>query len=215
MILFCILFIIGIVYLWKNNRFNAVMIFGLLVIPVLVSIFLAEKVAMDERYLFYLLPVFFIGISIGLKSLAGLFGGKKITAIIVVIFFIIQIPFLALYYTTYFTQYSREDWRGMAKNIEEKSEEGDFIIIVPYYTRLPLDFYYSNKSDKTYEFGVRNVSEITSVLMNLKNHQAYFVVTDHIESADPTGNTTQWLKNNTKLIGFTKSIELEVVNFSG
>jgi uncharacterized membrane protein len=214
-ILFSILFIIGIVYIWKNNRFKAILIFGLLAVPILISIFLAEKVAMDERYLFYLLPVFFIGISFSLKSLAGLFKIKNITIIIVVIFFIIQSPFLALYYNTYFTQYSREDWRGMAQNIEGKSAEGDFIIVVPYYTRLPLDLYYSNKSDKTYEFGVRNVSEITSILMNLKNHQAYFVVTDHIKSADPTGNTIQWLKNNTKPIGFTKNIELDAVNFSG
>ncbi len=213
MILFFVLFIIGIVYIWKNNRFNAILIFGLLVIPILISIFLAEKVAMDERYLFYLLPVFFIGISFSLKSLAGLSGSKNIT-LIIILFFIIQVPFLALYYSTYYTHYSREDWRGMAKTIEERSAEGDAIIVVPYYTRLPLDIYYNNTSDKTYEFGVRNVSEITSILMSVKDRQVYFVVTPHIESADPTGETVQWLKNTTKTIGYTKNIELNAINFS-
>ena len=56
---------------------------------------------------------------------------------------------------------------------------------VPYYTQLPLDIYYSNRSYGTYEFGVRNESEIQPILLGLKNNQAYFVVTWHIKQLIP------------------------------
>jgi len=212
--LFLLLFIIGIFFTWKTDRSKAILIVGLLTVPVLISIYLADKMPMDERYLFYLLPFFFLGISLSLKPLAGLFRWKNAISIFIVIFFLIQAPFLAIYYTTYFTQYSKEDWRGIAHSIEENSTEGDYIILVPYYTRGPFDIYYNNKSDGTYEFGVQNESEILPLLPRLKNNQAYFVVTRHINAVDPDGSTIQWLDNNTQHIGTTRDIELYRLNLS-
>jgi 4-amino-4-deoxy-L-arabinose transferase-like glycosyltransferase len=218
MALFLVLFVIGIFSLWKKDRAKALLIVGLLTVPALISIYLAERMPMDERYLFYLLPFFFLGISLSFKPLAGLFKGKilgkNLIIILIVIFFLIQAPFLALYYNAYFTQYSKEDWRGIAQSIEENSAEGDFIFVIPYYTQLPLDIYYSNKSDGTYEFGVRNESEILPLLPRLKNNQAYFVVTEHINAVDPDGSTIQWLHNNTQRVGVTRDIELYSLNLS-
>jgi uncharacterized membrane protein len=214
MVIFIGLFIIGIVFMWRTDKSKAVLIGGLLAVPILISFFLAERMAMDVRYLFYVYPFFFLGISIGLKSLSGLFKGKNFFSIFVVIFFLIQVPFLALYFTTYYTNYSKEDWRGLSKIIQDNSAEGDYIIVVPYYTRLPLDMYYSNKSDGTNEMGVRNESEILPILPGLKNNTAFFVVTGHMNSADPDGSTRQWLDNNTQHIASTRDIELFAFNLS-
>jgi len=214
MALFLVLFFIGIIFIWKTDRSKAILIVGLFTFPILISVYLAERMPMDVRYLIYLLPFFFIGISLSLKPLAGLYKSKNVTLIFIVIFFLIQVPFLALEYNTYFTKYSKEDWRGIANIIEKNSAEGDYIIVIPYYTRLPLDIYYSNWSDGTYEFGVRNESEIKPILLSLKNKQVYFVVTRYIKTTDPDGSIFQWLFNNTRRIGIRKDIELYTLNFS-
>ena len=70
--LFLVLFVIGIIFLWKTDRSKALLIVGLLAIPILVSTYLAETMPMDARYLIYLLPFFFLGISLSLKPLAEL-----------------------------------------------------------------------------------------------------------------------------------------------
>ena len=208
MALFFVLFIIGTFFFWKIDKAKTILLVGLLAIPIIISVYLSERMPMTARYLFYLLPVFFLGISLSFKPLAGLYKGKDITIILIVIFFLFQAPFLAYYYIPYSTQYSKEDWRGIAHNIEENSASGDYIFVVPYYTRLPLDIYYSNKSDGTFEFGVRNESEIMPILLSVKSNQAFFVITGHIKAADPDGSTIQWLQNNTHRIGMTKGIEL-------
>jgi 4-amino-4-deoxy-L-arabinose transferase-like glycosyltransferase len=212
--LFIILFVIGIFFTWKNDRAKALLIGGLLTIPVLISFFLADRMPMDERYLFYLFPFFFLGISLSFKPIAKFFQDKNVIIILIVIFFLLQTPFLTSFYNTYFTKYSKEDWRGIAQSIEENSAEGDYIIVIPYYTQLPLDIYYSNKSDGTYEFGVQDESEIKPLLLKLKNNQAYFVVTQHIKKADPDGSTIQWVNNNTQRIGMSEEIELYRLNSS-
>jgi mannosyltransferase len=214
MVLFLILFVIGTYSLWKTDTLKTILIIGLFAIPILISIVLAEKMPVDKRYLLYLLPFFFLGISLSLKPVAGLVKSKNVFIPLTVLFFLIQAPFLANYYLPYSTHYSKEDWRGIAKNIEENSAEGDYIILIPFYTRLPLDIYYSNRTDGTYEFGVRNESEITPLLMNRKNNQVFFVVTWHINAVDPDGSTIQWLHNNTQRMGMTHEIELYTLNLS-
>jgi hypothetical protein len=208
MALFFVLFILGTFFFWKVDRAKTILIVGLLAIPLIVSLYLSERMPMTARYLIYLLPFFFLGISLSFKPLAGLYKRKNITILLIAIFFLLQAPFLALYYIPHSTQYSKEDWRGIAQSIEGNSADGDYIFVVPYYTRLPLDIYYNNKSDGTYEFGVRNESEIKPILLRLKNNQAFFVVTGHLKAADPDGSTIQWLKNNTQRIDMTKEIEL-------
>lgn len=133
---------------------------------------------------------------------------------VIVIFFLFQAPLLASYYNSYFTTYSKEDWRGIAHSIEENSNKGDYIIVIHNNSRLPLDFYYNNTSDGTYEFGVQNESEKKSILLGLQNKQAYFIVTRYVNTADPSGNTTFWLLNNIQKIEIFREIEHNKLNFS-
>jgi uncharacterized membrane protein len=212
MALFCVLFIIGILCLWKTDKEKTILIAGLLVIPIIISIYLSEKMTMQVYYLFYLIPFFFLGIALSLKPLAGLFKGKDVTIIVILIFFLIQVPFLAIYYNTHFTTYEKEDWRGIAHTLEDTNKKGDYIIVFPFYHRLSLDIYYSNKSQGTYEFGIGNASEITKILPDGKNNQVYFVVKKSVRITDPDGSTIRWLQNNTKNIGSSDEIEIYKLN---
>ena len=216
MVLFCVLFITGILFLWKTDKAKTILISGLLVIPIIVSVYLSEKMPMQPYYLFYLLPFFFLGISLSLKPFAALFKGKfkgkDVAIIVILIFFLIQVPFLAIYYNTYFTKYSKDDWRGIAHTIEENNTKGDVIIVFPYYYRLSLDLYYSNTSQETYEFGIGNASDITKILPVGKNNQVYFVVKKSIRVTDPDGSTMVWLQNNTKSMGSSYGLDIYRLN---
>jgi len=212
MALFIVLFIIGSVFLWKIEKSKAVIVVGLVAIPILISIYLSEKMPIDVRYLFFLLPFFFLGISVSFKALAGFFRRKNSIFILIVLFFLLQAPFLALTFNNYYTKYSKEDWRGFAEVIEKNSSDGDYVIVVPYVARLPLDIYYDNKTDGTLEFGVRNESEIQPILSGIKNNHVYLVVTNYIKVADPDGSTTSWLHNNTQRIESTSDFELVILN---
>lgn len=207
-VIFFVLFLTGIFFFWKTDRAKTMLMVGLLAVPIIVSVYLSERMPMTVRYLIFLFPVFFLGISLSLKPVAGLFRSKNSAIILMVLFFLFQAPFLAAYYVPYYTQNFKEDWRGMAMTIQENTTPGDYIIVVPYYTRLPLDIYYNNSTQGTFECGVRNESEIMPILSGLHNTTAYFVVTGHIAAADPDGSTMRWLQNNTQRIGTTKSIEL-------
>lgn len=210
--LFCVLFVIGTFFFWKTDKVKTILIAGLLALPIIISIYLSERIPLDPRYLLYLLPVFFLGISLSIKPLARLVKSKDITLVVIILFFLIQAPFLAMEYNSYFTTYSNGDWRGMAHSIEENSIEGDYIIVIPGYGRLPLDIYYSSESDGTYEYSAQNVSQIEQILLRLKNNQAYFVVPGNIKNLG--GSTIQWFHNNTQLIGKYHGIELYSLKLS-
>jgi uncharacterized membrane protein len=214
MALFCVLFVIGIVSLGKTDKSKTIFIVGLLTIPLLVSVYLAEKMPMNARHLIYLLPFFFLGIAISLESLARMVRHKNFFVILLVIFFLIQAPFLLVTYNVYYSKYSKEDWRGIATIIKDTTVKGDYIIVIPNSTRVALDNYYSNTTDGTYEFGARNVSEIKQITSRSNNNHIFLVMTGYVTYADPTGNTLPWVKNNTRWIGSMQEIDLYALNAS-
>lgn len=212
MVLFLLLFTSGLFFILKHDKAKGILVMGLFALPIFIGLYLAEVTPMDVRYLILLLPFFFLGISCSIKPLANLLKYKNATSIFLIIFFAIQTPFLALTYHTYYTEYSKEDWRGIANSLRETSSGGDYIFIVPGYTSLPLNFYYDNTTDATFEFGTQNESEISSRIENLKNNKAFFVVTDHIKAADPGGRTLKWIKNNSHIIEKKNGINLYLLN---
>ena len=54
---------------------------------------------------------------------------------------------------TYYSSFSKEDWRGFSKSIESMTKDGDIVVFAPGYISQPFDYYYSNTTDKTLEFG--------------------------------------------------------------
>jgi hypothetical protein len=92
-------------------------------------------------------------------------------------------PFLYSYYT----QYTKDDWRGFANTLELNTNYGDNVIIVPGYISQPLNYYYDNSTDKTTEIFINNVSD-------LKGVKGWVVLTE-----DATSEETRWIENKTNL----------------
>ena len=159
---------------------------------------------MMPRHLIFLLIIFFLGIALSYRLFYTIFRHPAIVYIVMVILIIINIPVLANYYSGY----SKEDWRGFSGNILNMTQEGDKIVLVPSYMSLPFNYYYSNTTDKTYEYGATTVQDLNNISALPGNKKIFFIVTNDILAVNPKGDEIQWLKENTKFSGQNTGIYL-------
>jgi hypothetical protein len=99
--------------------------------------------------------------------------------------------------SAYYSGYHKEDWRGFSANLQKITQPGDIIVPLPNYMIQPLEYYYSNQSDKTF---IKQISSDEAGFKSLVNEtgNVYFVVTWDIQAADPSGYSLQYLKENTQ-----------------
>jgi hypothetical protein len=109
--------------------------------------------------------------------------------------------------TPYYSQYSKEDWRGFSSNLAQTAYIGDTVVVVPSYMQLPLTFYYNNQTDVTILRGADSVSELQSIT---SDRRILYVVTGDINAQDPSGNSLRWLQENTKPVAQHTGIYLFV-----
>ena len=110
----------------------------------------------------------------------------------------------------YYKGYSKEDWRGFSGQIQKMTNPGDLIVVVPGYISQPLNYYYANASDQTFEFGANTGKQLEAINAGKGNNTAFFIVTGDISSANPNGDAIAWLNTYTKPLGQNTGIYLFV-----
>ena len=184
-----------VIYIKERKYFYTFLLF--IIIGFVVSIIFSYSIPMLPRYLIVMLPVFFIVIAYGISDLIK--KHKVVATILMVVFIIFSVMALQTYYTTF----SKEDWRGYGGKLAYDTQPGDTVIVIPNYVKLSLDYYYNNTTDATTEYGVYNFTELMQY-SNVKN--VYYVITSDIFSVDTNGSMLQWLQANTQYIGEYSSI---------
>ena len=206
MLLFLILFIIGIIQAFLIDKNKGIFLVTLTVLTFVISFILSYKMPMVPRYLIFFNTVFFIGIAISYKLFYSLINNRGIVYGFIAILLIISAPMLVSYYSGY----SKEDWRGFSGQIQQMTKPGDIVVVVPGYVYQPFDYYYSNASDQTFEFGANTGKQLEVINSGKGNNSAYFVVTGDISAANPNGDAIAWLNANTKPLGQKTGIYLFV-----
>jgi 4-amino-4-deoxy-L-arabinose transferase-like glycosyltransferase len=204
MYLLLILFIAGIVQAFLLDKNKGIFLVTLTVLTFVISNFLSYKIPMQPRYLIFLAIVFFVAVGLSYKLMFTLIPSRSVVYGFIVLLIVINIPMLAGYYSGY----TKDDWRGFAGGLQQLTREGDFIVIVPGYVSQPLDYYYSNTTDKTIEFSANNAADLKAISALKTNNTLYFVVTGDISAADPEGDAERWLEQNTKSLGQNTGIYL-------
>ena len=161
---------------------------------------------MLPRYLIYLLPVYFIGVASAYPGLYALVRDGRAVYLAVAAAVLIGTPFLATYYTTP----QKDDWRGFSTELAGMTGEGDLVVVLPHYVTKPLDYYYSNTTDRTIEFGATTGDDLEAIRDQYPDRRAFYVVTLDISAADPTGDAVGWLEENTRVVGEHTGIHLFV-----
>lgn len=175
--IFILFLIIGLLFI--NDKNKSTMLCATIIGIMIISFILSYKIPMLPKYLIVLIPFFYLAISLMFSKIKT----KTVICALLAILILAGTPFLYSYYT----QYTKDDWRGFANTLELNTNYGDNVIIVPGYISQPLNYYYDNSTDKTTEIFINNVSD-------LKGVKGWVVLTE-----DATSEETRWIENKTNL----------------
>ncbi|MDP2796469.1 MAG: glycosyltransferase family 39 protein [Methanoregula sp.] len=206
MFLFLILFIIGIIQAFLIDKNKGIFLVTLTVLTFIISFILSYKMPMVPRYLIFFNTVFFIGVAISYKMFYSLINNRGVVYGFIALLVIVSAPTLVDFYKGY----SKEDWRGFSGQIQQMTRPGDLIVVVPGYVSQPLNYYYANASDQTFEFGANTGKQLEAINAGKGNNTAFFIVTGDISAANPNGDAIAWLNEYTKPIGQNTGIYLFV-----
>lgn len=190
------LLIIGIVQLFKTGATGPMLIISGMAVTFLASFILSYKMPMEPRYIIFLLPLFYTGVSAAYKPIFGVFPRKIVVYLFIAVLFLANIQF----YTGYYDSYYKSDWKGFSKELQNITREGDFVVVMPEYNKAPLDYYYSNKSDRTIEYGASEMEDLKRQFGSIKHARIFFVITSDLNAADPSKKSARWLQNNSREI---------------
>ncbi|MFA5266894.1 MAG: glycosyltransferase family 39 protein [Methanoregula sp.] len=202
--LLLLLFIAGIVQAFMLDKNKGIFLVTITVLTFVISNFLSYRIPMQPRYLIFLAIVYFIAIALSYRLLYTLVNSRGV----VYGFIIILVLMNAFLLVGYYSGYVKEDWRGFAGGLQQITEQGDFVVIVPGYVSQPLDYYYSNRSDQTMEFSAYTANDLKAINAQKNNNTIFFVVTGDISAANPEGDAAEWLGQNTKSLGQNTGIFL-------
>lgn len=197
MVLFIALFLLGVAVTWRKDRNGALLLIFMMALPLVASLILASSMPMIPRYLIYLLPVYFVGIASTYPALYALVRDERAVYLVVIAAAVISLPFLATYYTTP----QKNDWRGFSAELGGMTGEGDLVVVLPPYMAQPLDYYYSNTTDRTLELGATTGDDLEAIRDSYPDRRTFYVVTSDILAVDPTGDAVTWLEENVTFAG--------------
>ncbi len=205
-VLFLIAASIGIGYLMfgKDKRSFALLLAMLIILPFIASVFFSSIMPMSPRYLIFVLPFYFTAIGAAFNFLPKDIDAKKIAVIAIILIGLVSIP----YFTSYYTTYSKNDWRGFSEYLTAETQDGDYVVVMPGYMTLPLNYYYDSTTDATREVQASSAKELREIEQKRENTTAYYVVTADIYAANPEGDALNWLNANTKYMGRNMGINL-------
>jgi mannosyltransferase len=204
MYLLLILFAIGIVQAFLLDRNKGIFLVSLTALTFVISYFLSFRIPMQPRYLIFLAVVYFLAIALCYKSLYTWLKSSGAVYGLIVLLLVINAPTLAGYYAGY----TKDDWRGFSGQLQQLTRQGDVVVVVPGYVSQPLDYYYSNITDRTLEFPAYTAADLTTIAAQQQNNTLFYVVTGDISAANPEGDAMAWLEKNTKSLGQDTGIYL-------
>jgi mannosyltransferase len=200
---------------WLGTRYNGginKLLFLLLIIGItfITSAFMSYRIPMIPRYLIFLLIPFSLGIAMAYKMMQNIVPDKitstHIISGIILLFVITGIPF----YLQYYQNFTKDDWRGIAQDIESITNNGDTVVTVPDYIIAPVSFYYDPVKDQTTLIGATEVEKLNA-LKPAQNKRIYYVITSDLSAAEPSGTTLTWLGQNTRVLRNYGSVYLATV----
>ena len=193
--IYLILMAVGLVFLYAKDKNKCLFSAMFLLLPIVISVLISSKMTMNPRYLIYLLPIYFTLVALSYPLIFRLIPNRNLLYIFIILIGVVNAPLLAEYYSSY----TKEDWRGFAGTVEAKTQDGDIIVTVPGYMSVPFNYYYSNLTDKTFEFGADNSTELETINQVKGNKSIFFIVTGDISAMNPEGDALRWLTENARL----------------
>jgi mannosyltransferase len=201
LVIFMILFIVGIIWTYSFDKNKGIFLILLTVLTFAISMFLSYKMPMTPRYMIFFNTIFFLGVAASYKLVYKIISNPKIVYGFIALIIVLSSLTLGTYYTTS----SKDNWNSFSSQLSNVTQPGDLVVAVPGYMYQPLDYYYSNETDGTFEYGAIDAVGLSNIT---SNNSIYYVVTGDIQSANMNGDALKWLENNAQLTDRTDGIYL-------
>lgn len=199
-VIFVLLFIVGTIFLLinKEKRYFGTLTLLSIIISFIGTFIFSTMSSISPRHLIFIIPFYFITIAAAFCLIPKTIDYRKVAVILLIILCLLNLPYLS----TYYTSYSKEDWRGVSEALTDLTNDGDYVVTVPSYMSLPLDYYYNSTADNTTEFGASSKDQLQEIDKTCVNGtSAYYIVTWDIAAVDPSGDAVMWLNENTVFLG--------------
>jgi 4-amino-4-deoxy-L-arabinose transferase-like glycosyltransferase len=194
-IIYLILMFAGLASLYLEDRNKCLFSAMFLVLPLVISVIISSRMTMNPRYLIYLLPVYFALIAMSYRIFLRFIPNRKLLYAIIILIFVINVPLLFGYYTSF----TKEDWRGFSQDVQNVTNDGDFIVVVPGYITQPFSYYYDNSTDRTIQILAYTGGDLDKIYQQKGNRSIYYIVTGDITAANPNGDALAWLDEKSRL----------------
>lgn len=141
-----------------------------------------------KRQLLILFPYFLLAVSLGVHRL------RLAGATFMVVAFLVTVPALA---ANYFVN-QKEQWREVARLIEERGREGDIILLHADYTTVPFEYYYGAALPRQ---GVFPTDTFIRLRQTVSVYERVWLILNHDIYVDPEGKVRRWFDRcyNTEL----------------
>ena len=196
----------GIVHAYLTDKKQALLILSVLVLTFVITYIMSYKMPMEPRHLIFVIVPFYLGVASSYGMFYRFWNNRGIVYLLLALLIVVNLPMLA----TYYSGYSKDDWRGFSGQISNLTQQGDKIVLLPGYISQPFDYYYSNRTDGTIEYQATTVKDLRSISSERDNSTMFFIVTNDILAVNPNGDEVAWLQNQTKYAGSDGGIVLFV-----
>lgn len=194
---FMILLVAGVSWIIRDSRKKGAFFIMYLILPLLISMYLSAAMPMIPSYMIYLLPIYFIGISASYDVFSEIIHNFNLFYLFLAVFVIIS----AFSLPGYYSHYQKNDWRGFSVILADATDEGDVIVVLPGYIQEPLNYYYSNRTDRTLEYGASSMGQLESIVSEHPESRIFFVMTGDLHAVDQSGDALRWLQENAAYAG--------------
>jgi uncharacterized membrane protein len=196
-IILLLLFLLGLVQLYRNNRHQFFFMVVAIALPFVITVALSYRMAITFRYLIGLLPFFFLGISYCISSVHRHIFTVRLSCIVILIIIALSVPSLNLYYSS--DSKSGEDWKGLSLELHNLTGAGDTILVYPYFYKTPLAYYYHNETEYSFVYGIKNETDLAGLAIQNPD-QKFFLIIVGSGSLTPPGEIGQWINSHAVLV---------------
>lgn len=165
-------------------------------VPLILAYVVSFKIPLNQPFrLLFILPAFYILISLGIDSLS------RVKGVFITLVVIISLLGLTMYYLN--PRFYREDWRGAVKFLDEKSIEDQAPVVFIWPEPFAPYIWYSNNLGRAYSIGGSMpyaYQEVENSLQSLMQKDKLYLFRYLQKLSDPNENTKRLLyENNFKL----------------
>lgn len=189
--IFIILCFLGFIQLFRTNPNKFLFLVITILVPLTVGYWISYMMPTVSRYFIVLIAFFYIGIAFFFLPFKKYFMATQFLCIVVLFIAIISIPSLNSYYSL---NSKGEDWKGISHEIQNVTDAGDIIVIVPPWYIQPFGYYYNNTTYKTYIYQAEYPDEIERIVLTHPREDIFFINTYYISES------YEWINANSTLI---------------